>query len=72
MTNDKLSGIDMIKIVAAVLVLLSHVGVLGTYSNTADMWFINIVFRWCIPFFFVCNGFFMPHTGGGIIYIYLK
>lgn len=65
MTNDKLSGIDMIKIVAAVLVLLSHVGVLGTYSNTADMWFINIVFRWCIPFFFVCNGFFMPHTGGG-------
>lgn len=64
--KNKLSAIDLVKVVAAVLVLLSHVGLFRTYSSVMDMWFINIVFRWCVPFFFVCSGFFMPKTWGGI------
>lgn len=60
MGEDKISAIDLVKVISAGLVLLSHVGILWTYSGVMDMWVINIAFRWCIPFFFICNGFFMP------------
>ena len=67
MGRDKLSAVDVVKVIAAVLVLMSHSGILWTYSSIADMWVINIAFRWWIPFFFICNGFFMRGGEDGLL-----
>lgn len=60
--TTKLSGIDLFKFIAAVLVLLSHVGLFSSYSAQLDAFFINTVFRWAVPFFFMASGYFMPRS----------
>lgn len=58
-TNKEDTGIDLLKFIAAMLVVSSHTGVFSTWDTIFDLHFINIVFRWCVPFFFICSGFYL-------------
>ncbi len=55
-----LTGIDLFKLFAAVLVVMSHTGILTSYSYELNFYFVNVAFRWCVPFFFLASGYFMP------------
>lgn len=54
-----LTGIDLFKLIAAALVLMSHTGILNSYSQKLNYYFVNVTFRWCVPFFFMVSGYFM-------------
>ena len=53
------TGIDLLKFIAAILVAISHIGILVPINETFEKYFINISFRWCVPFFFVCAGYYL-------------
>lgn len=55
--NRQLTGIDLIKLIAAALVVMAHTGVLA--SDDLNNYFVNVTFRWCVPFFFIVSGYFM-------------
>lgn len=57
--REYISGIDLTKFIGAILVLMSHTGLFYTYNDKFEVYFINIVFRWVVPFFFLASGFFM-------------
>lgn len=59
MKNKEDTGIDLLKFIAAFLILMSHMGFWYSYAPLWDFYFINISFRWCIPFFFICTGFYL-------------
>lgn len=44
---------------ASILIVASHSSVLSSFNETLDTYLINIIFRWCVPFFFVVSGYFM-------------
>lgn len=57
--NQHLTGIDLFKLIAAMLVVMSHTEILTSYSRKLDYYFVNVTFRWCVPFFFIVSGYFM-------------
>lgn len=57
--NRQLTGIDLFKLIAATLVVMSHTGILNSYSRELNFYFVNVTFRWCVPFFFIVSGYFM-------------
>ena len=62
-----LTGIDITKLIASALVLMSHTRIITSYSPTIDSYFINSIFRWAVPFFFMASGYFMPQNIKSII-----
>ena len=61
------TGIDLFKLIAAFLVLISHSGMLYTYIGDVEGYIINPIFRWCVPFFFICTGFYLKSDNRGFI-----
>lgn len=58
--NDKgYTGIDVFRLVAAVLIITIHTSPLAGLSETADFILTRIVARVAVPFFFVTSGFFL-------------
>lgn len=55
-----LTGLDLTKLIAAVMIVLLHSGIIYTYSYSQDLWLTNVVTRWAVPFFFMASGYFMP------------
>lgn len=55
-----LTGLDLTKLIAAIMIVLLHSGIIYTYSYSVDLWFTNVVTRWAVPFFFMASGYFMP------------
>lgn len=55
-----LTGLDLTKLIAAVMIVLLHSGIIYTYSYSADIWLTNVLTRWAVPFFFLASGYFMP------------
>ena len=57
--KQKYGGIDLCKLLAAILIVLLHA------TETDNIYAVGIQYvltRFCVPFFFVCSGFFF-HTG---------
>lgn len=58
--NDKgYTGIDVFRLVAAVLIITIHTSPLAGLSETADFILTRIIARVAVPFFFVTSGFFL-------------
>lgn len=55
-----LTGLDLTKFIAAVMIVLLHSGIIYTYSYSGDLWLTNVITRWAVPFFFMASGYFMP------------
>lgn len=53
------TGIDVFRLVAAVLIITIHTSPLAGLSETADFILARIVARVAVPFFFVTSGFFL-------------
>ena len=53
------TGIDLLKFISATLIIMSHTGFLKSYNEVLDFYFVNVLFRWCVPFFFICAGFYL-------------
>ncbi len=60
MTKDKeYTGIDIFRLVAAVLVVIIHTSPLASYSQLGDFVLTRIIARAAVPFFFITSGFFL-------------
>lgn len=53
------AGIDVFRVVAAVLVAAIHISPLASYNELADMALTKIAARTAVPFFFMTTGFFL-------------
>lgn len=69
MNSDKqyLSGIDLVKCVAAVAVVMIHAGFFYSFHGPFDKFFINALCRWAVPFFFLVSGYFMHDSGRAML-----
>lgn len=52
-------GIDIFRIIAALLVIAIHTSPLGSLNETADLILTRILARVAVPFFFVTSGYFL-------------
>ncbi len=60
MENKKAyTGIDIFRIIAAVLVIANHTSPLLDFTETGDFILSNILARLAVPFFFMTSGFFL-------------
>lgn len=57
-----MSGVDLFKLISALFVASIHISPLADFFGieTSDI-VSDILFRWCVPFFFICSGYFMPN-----------
>lgn len=53
------AGIDVFRMVAAILVAAIHISPLASYNELADMVLTKIAARTAVPFFFMTTGFFL-------------
>lgn len=53
------SGIDIFRLIAALLVITNHTSPLSDISVTGDFIFTRILARLAVPFFFMTSGFFL-------------
>lgn len=53
------AGIDVFRVVAAILVAAIHISPLVSYNELADMVLTKIAARTAVPFFFMTTGFFL-------------
>ena len=56
-------GIDVFRIVAAILVIAIHTYPLADLNSTADYLVVHVVCRIAVPFFFLASGFFLFPAG---------
>ena len=56
---ESYTGIDVFRLVAAVLIITIHTSPLADLSETGDFILTRIVARVAVPFFFVTSGFFL-------------
>lgn len=72
--NKTMSGIDIGKLICAILVMISHLGPLESFGSQANYYAVNLSFRYAVPFFFICSGYFLYRSllTGGKIANYLK
>jgi surface polysaccharide O-acyltransferase-like enzyme len=54
------SAIDIFKLICALFIIGLHIGIWIGTRNT--FYVINVVFRLGVPFFFLCNGFFLSEN----------
>lgn len=52
-------GVDLFRIVAALLVVAIHISPLSNINETADFIFTRVIARVAVPFFFMTTGFFL-------------
>lgn len=57
-----LTGIDLAKFLAAIVVIWLHAGLFYSFHDPFDKFLINAVCRWAVPFFFLTNGYFMSDS----------
>lgn len=53
------TGIDLFRLVAAILIIMIHTSPLSSFSAIGDLILTRIVARVAIPFFFVTSGYFL-------------
>jgi len=58
-TENSYTGIDIFRIIAAVLVVAIHTSPLKGFSDVYDFILTRIIARTAVPFFFVTSGFFL-------------
>lgn len=51
-------GLDMMKFLCAVVIMISHLGPFESFSQSLNYWVVNLSFRYAVPFFFLCSGYF--------------
>lgn len=56
--NKYYSGIDWMRLIAAVLVITIHTSPLASYSTTGDFILTRVIARVAVPFFFMTTGYF--------------
>ncbi len=56
--NLNYQNLDILKYIAAILILVLHLRPFLNYSNEFDLAFNNIITRTCVPIFFVITGYF--------------
>ncbi len=60
------SGLDWLKIIAALLVVANHTGPFSTYSKEADFFFSGMLSRVAVPiFFYLCRISIVPQVYRG-------
>lgn len=57
------TGIDLFRIIAAILVIAIHTSPLLLFGETADFILTGVIARVAVPFFFMTSGFFLISTG---------
>jgi alanine racemase len=57
--NKSYIGIDLFRIVAAILIIVIHTSPLSTYSEWGDFILTRVIARIAVPFFFMTSGFFL-------------
>ena len=56
--NKYYSGIDWMRLIAAVLVITIHTSPLASYNTTGDFILTRVIARVAVPFFFMTTGYF--------------
>lgn len=75
MTKKSYTGIDVFRLVAALLVIAIHTSPLASYSGTADFVLTRVIARVAVPFFLMTSGFFLISRyadGSGRLRSFLK
>jgi serine/alanine racemase len=57
--DKQYGGLDVFKIIAALLVICIHISPLSSFSGNADFFLTRIVARIAVPFFLMVSGFFI-------------
>ena len=57
--NKSYTGIDIFRMIAALLVIAIHTSPLSSINETADFILTRIFARVAVPFFFVTSGYFL-------------
>ena len=65
-TRTVYSGIDVFRLVAALLVVAIHTSPLASISADADFLLTRVLARLGVPFFFMASGFFMLERRGAV------
>ena len=52
-------AIDYFRLISAILIVAIHTAPLESISTAGNFWITHFVARFGVPFFFVCNGFFL-------------
>jgi surface polysaccharide O-acyltransferase-like enzyme len=60
--SERLFLFDVFRIIAILGVILLHQKTAGIEPHVAEA--ARLSFRWCVPFFFLLTGFFLPGAGG--------
>ena len=55
--NKYYSGIDWMRLIAAVLVITIHTSPLASYNTTGDFILTRVIARVAVPFFFMTTGY---------------
>ena len=56
--NKYYSGINWMRLIAAVLVITIHTSPLASYNTTGDFILTRVIARVAVPFFFMTTGYF--------------
>ena len=65
-TRTVYSGIDVFRLVAALLVVAIHTSPLASISADADFLLTRVLARLGVPFFFMASGFFVLERRGAV------
>ncbi|MCM1568665.1 MAG: serine racemase VanT catalytic subunit [Roseburia sp.] len=57
--NENYGGIDVFRMLAALLIIAIHTSPLASFTETGDLILTRIVARVAVPFFFMTSGFFL-------------
>ena len=57
--NKSYIGIDLFRVIAAILIIAIHTSPFGSYSAWADFVLTRVIARVAVPFFFMTSGFFL-------------
>lgn len=62
-SRKEYAGIDLFRLIAALLVVAIHTSPLASWNETADFLLTRVVARVAVPFFFMATGFFLLPDG---------
>ena len=52
-------NLDILKFISSILIIILHIRPFIGFSNELDLFFNNIITRFCVPLFFVITGYFV-------------